>query len=534
MSVKQRILSSLQKLAKAFLIPASIIAASSLLIGLSAFFTNAQILEYLPFLNNVPVQYVAGLFNKAGSIVMSNLPLIYAISLAATMTDGDREYAGFAGALGFIAFITGMGVLITTFPNIKAMFPEPTIIEIYGIETINTGMVGGILVGTMTAALHRKVRHIKFPSAFSFFQGSRFTPFAAVVFFMFFGQLFPFAWVWLSKGVSALALVVQETGIFGPFIYSTVEKLLIPTGLHTVWNTVIRDTAVSGTFIFESGIIEGCRPAYFQSLVEGLPPGTSMVELVKFLRGGQIPMMMFALPAISLAIYKCADEDKRAKIKPLLIAGATTAFVANISEPLEFLFMFAAPLLYVIYAVINGLGYLFVYLLGSQVGGITSSFLGFILYGLMVPGSKWIIIVIVGIIQAAICYLLFRWWIVKFNVKTPGRGDDDSALAFAAEVGNIEMESTKSEGSNQKSSASNITLLIIEGLGGQDNIEEVESCMSRLRVVLKDESLVNEGKLNATGCMGIVRPGANRIQVIYGPKVINIKNDVRKELGIDN
>lgn len=527
MKLKQRILPFLQKLAKAFLIPASLIAASSLLMGLSSFFTNASVLEMMPFLDVLPVQYIAGLCNKAGSITMSNLPLIYAISLASTMSDGDKEYAAFAGAVGFLAFITGMSVLISTFPDVKEMFPGGTITTIYGIETVNTGMVGGIMVGVITASLHKRVRHIKFPTAFAFFQGSRFTPFAAILFFIFLGQLFPFVWIWLSKGVSSLALMVQSTGVFGPFFYSTVEKLLIPTGLHNIWNTVIRDTAVSGIYAFPSGIIEGCRPAYFQSLVEGIPTGTSMVDLVKFLRGGQIPMMMFSLPAIAFAMYKCADSDKRNKIKPLLIAGAATAFVANISEPLEFLFMFASPLLYGIYAIINGLGYLFVYLLGSQVGGITSSVLGFVLYGLMVPGSKWIVLIIVGAIQGLVCYFLFRWWIPRFNIKTPGRGDDDSALAFASEIGNVQLEEKV-----KKSNTSSLTSTIIQGLGGSGNIEDVDCCMSRLRVTVKDGSLIDEAILKLTEPMGIVRPDPLRIQVIYGPKVINIKNDVKAELGL--
>lgn len=520
MTIKKKVLPFLQKLAKAFLIPASLIAASSLLMGVSSFFTNTSILRMMPFLDALPIQYIAGLCNKAGSITMSNLPLIYAVSLASTMSDADKEYAAFAGAVGFLAFITGMGVLISTFPEVKEMFPGATITSIYGIETVNTGMIGGIMVGVITAYLHKKVRPLKFPTAFSFFQGSRFTPFASILFFIFLGQLFPFAWVWLSKGVNALAVMVQNTGIFGPFFYSTVEKLLIPTGLHNIWNTVIRDTAVSGIYTFPSGVIEGCRPAYFQSLVEGMPAGTSMVDLVRFLRGGQIPMMMFALPAIALAMYKVADPDKKEKIKPLLIAGAATAFVANISEPIEFLFMFASPLLYGIYAIINGLGYLFVYLLGSQVGGITSSVLGFVLYGLMVPGSNWIIIILVGIIQGFLCYFLFHWWILHFNVHTPGRGDDDAALAFASEIGNVKLE-TK---------ADNKTLMIIEGLGGANNIEDVDCCMSRLRVTVKDGNCIDEAKLKSTGPMGIVRPDPLRIQVIYGPKVIEIKNNIKKEL----
>ena len=529
MKLKERVLPGLQKLAKAFLVPAALIAAASLMMGVSSFITNPQITESLTFLKWFPLQYAAGLLNKAGSITMGNLPLIYAISLASTMTDGDKEYAGFAGALGFLSFLTSMGILINAFPAVKEMFPSQTITTIYGIETVNTGMVGGIMIGIITANLHRRVRHVKFPTAFAFFQGSRFTPFASTVLFMFLGQVFPFLWVWLSKGINALAATVQYTGIFGPFIYATVEKLLIPTGLHNIWNTVIRDTAVSGVYMFPSGVIEGCRPAYFQYLIEGLPEGASLVDMVKFLRGGQIPMMMFALPAIALAIYQTADPDKRAQIKPLLIAGAFTAFFSNISEPVEFLFLFSAPALYAVYAVLNGVSYMLLYVFGSQLGGITSSILGFVLYGLLRPESRWIITLLVGIGEGVVCYLLFKWWIVRFNVKTPGRGEDqEQALAFAAEINNMDMG--KKEKKAGAAPTDEKALDIIRCLGGRENITEVDSCMSRLRITLVDGSAVDEAGLKKTGCMGIVRPDDKHIQIVYGLKVGSIKNEVKKAL----
>ncbi|RGY94900.1 PTS transporter subunit EIIC [Clostridium sp. AM58-1XD] len=530
MGKNKGVILKLQKLAKAFLVPMALIAAASLVMGVSSFFTNQQILELLPFLNAAPVQYIAGLFNSAGSIVMNNLPLIYAITLAATLCDGDREYAAFAGVLGYLAFLTGMSILLTKVPGVREMYPEKTIVTTYGIETVNAGMVGGMLVGIMTAWIHSKIRHVKLPTAFAFFQGSRTVPFVNAIIFIFVGQFFPYLWVWLSKGIEALAEVVKNMGIFGPFVYATVEKLLIPTGLHQIWNTVIRDTAVSGTYAFASGVIEGCRPAYFQYLIEGLPQGASLVEMVKFLRGPQIPMMVFALPAIALAMYQSADKDKRSSVKPLLIAGAFTAFMSNISEPIEFLFLFTAPLLYVVYSALNGLSYLLLYLLKSQLGGTTSSILGFILYGPLRPESRWYLTLLVGIIEGIACYLLFRWAIVKFNIKTPGRGgDSDEAMAFAAEISNVQIGQT-SDVKDRNNPKILKAQMIIKGLGGKDNIIEVDNCMSRLRVRVEDMKLVDEGILQKTGCMGIVKLDSQSIQVIYGLTVGMIKETIIKQL----
>lgn len=527
------IMKSFQKIAKAFLIPASLIAAASLIMGISSFFTNELIIAQIPAFDNFWVQYIAGLVNKAGSIVMSNLPVIYAVTLASALCDGDREYAAFAGLMGYIAFMTGMNILLNTFPFVREMYPEKALTTVFGIETVNVGMFGGMMVGIVVAVLHSKLRHVKFPTIFSFFQGSRFIPFASTLLFILIGQVFPFIWVWFSKGINALAGGINGLGIFGPFVYATVEKLLIPTGLHSIWNAAIRDTAVSGIYTFASGtIIEGARPAYFQYLVEGMPEGAQLVDMVKFLRGGQIPMMMFALPAIALAIYHCADKDKRAMIKPLLIAGAFTAFFSNISEPIEFLFIFAAFPLYVIYSLLNGLSYLLLYAFGSEVGGITSSIIGFVLYGPMRPGSQWWWILIVGAIEGGVCYFLFRWWITKFNISTPGRGNDnEEALAFAAEVGGVSLNTKDSEADNPLKAKART---ILQGLGGAENIVELDSCMSRLRVELHDGTKANDALLKTTGCSGVIHPGQNTIQVVYGLKVGEIKKAVRKEMELEN
>lgn len=534
-SVSMRTLKFFQKISRAFLVPMAIIAASALMVGISSVLKNPTIVSWLPFLENTAFQYVVDLAGNVGSITMNYLPVIYAITLAFSLANEEKEFAAFAGFMGYLAFLTSMGIVIKTFPSVKEMYPEKGLQVVLGVETVNVGILGGILVGILTSVVHNRFRTIKFPMAFAFFQGVRFVPFMSACVMMLLGQVFPLIWAPISEAINSFATVVNRVGALGPFLYGSVEKLLIPTGLHQIWNTIIRDTQVSGIYTFASGaVIEGARPAFFQYAIEGLPEGAQLTEMVKFLRAGQMPFTIFVAPAIALAIYHCADPDKRKTIKPLVMTGAITAAVAGITEPLEFIFLFTAPLLFVIYALIGGLNWMILYLLGNTMGGVDANLMGLAIWGFLRPEANWWLTVMLGVIEAPIMYFFFKWWILKFDVKTPGRGGDyDDSLAFAAEIANIGTASG-SEQTAAPAATSDPKILkarmIIEGLGGRDNIVEVDSCMSRLRVEIKDESKINEEVLRRTGCAGIVRPDSQNIQIIYGTTAGLLKNAVNKEL----
>ena len=429
--------------------------------------------------------------------------------------------------MSLAAIIIAMGMLVDNFPNIAAMFPGNGLTTVLGISTVNAGMLGGILVGILTSVLHKKFHTVKFPMAFSFFQGVRFVPIISVFSFMILGNLFPFVWVFISRGINGLATILNQMGVFGLWLYGFVERLLIPTGLHQIWISVVRDTSVSGIFEFASGIVEGQRPAFMQYLAEGLPLNTTLREMVKFSYGPQIPMMLGALPAIGLAIYRCAAADKKKAVKPLILAGVTTAMIAGISEPLEFIFLFTAPVLYVIYAVLYGLSWVFMYLFGNQIG-YGSGIIEFVVFGLLRSDSRWWVCVFVTIGEFIANYAIFRWFILKFNVKTPGRGGDYDASLEALQEANDSEEGSSVDAATDPKTLKALT--IIKGLGGKDNIEEVDSCMSRLRVVLKDGSLVDKDMLNKTGCTAIRVIDDRNIQIIYGTTVGIIKESVRKQL----
>lgn len=516
-----------QRLSKAFLTPLSLIASASLLMGVASFFTSGDIIAAVPFLGNTMIQYIFKVLLQMGSVIVSNFAALYAVALPFALVDKDKEYAAFSGFVGYLSFLTGMGMLVDNFPGIAGMFPGNGLTTVLGISTVNTGMLGGILVGILTSVLHKKFRTVKFPMAFSFFQGVRFVPIISVFSFMILGNLFPFIWVFISRGIGGLAMVLSKMGVFGLWLYGFVERLLIPTGLHQIWISVVRDTSVSGVFEFASGVVEGQRPAFMQYLAEGLPLNTTLRELVKFSYGPQIPIMLGALVAIGLAIYKCADADKKKAVKPLILAGVTTAVIAGISEPLEFIFLFTAPILYVIYAILYGLSWVFMYIFGNQIG-YGSGIIEFVVFGLLRSDSRWWVCVFVTIGEFVANYAIFRWYIMKFDVKTPGRGGDyDASLEAMHDVDDSKVISDIDIATDPKTLKA---LTIIKGLGGKENIEEVDSCMSRLRVVLKDGSLVDKEILNKTGCTAIRIIDNQNLQIIYGTTVGIIKDSVRKQL----
>lgn len=517
-----------QRLSSAFLMPIAVLCVASLLMGIASIFLWHETLrEMFPILTHPVVQYIANLMNTMGGTITNNLPIIYCVSIGYAMANEEKGVAAFGALVGYLAFITGMALVLTVNPAIQDGLPTGAAGTVLGQETVNTGILGGIVVGLISAELHNRFYQVKLPMAISFFGGVRFVPIATLIFFVLFGQVVPFIWAPISQGINFLAKGVAGAGIFGPFLYELGERLLIPTGMHQIWNTVIRDTAVSGSFVFPEpyGRVEGARAIWNAFMATGkIPKGTNLAEMAKFLRGGQIPHMVFAMPAVAYAMYRCADDDKKKLVKPLLFTGACTAIIAGISEPLEFAFLFASPPLYLIYSVFCGLAQMIPYIFKSTLGGTEGSIVGLIIFGFLRSDATWWINVIVGIVLAIVMYITFRWFIIRFDVKTPGRGGDyDKQMKYAGASG-TEKELNVSDPEKLKAQ------LIIRGLGGAANILDVQNCMTRLRVEMKDGSLVDEALLKDTGCLGIVKGDDTHIQIVYGTSVVMIKNAVSHEL----
>ncbi len=522
---KKKTVAYFQRMSKAFLMPIALLSIASIMMGIaSVFLWHEQLRTMFPILTNPVIQYLANLLNTCAEVVMNNLPILYCVSIAFGMVDEDREYCAFGALVGYLSFLLSMGFLLRVNPGIKESMPAGTVTSILGIETVNTGILGAIVVGLLSALIHNKVHKIKLPMALSFYGGVRFVSIATSLFFAVFGQLVPFIWTPISNAINSVAYAVANTGVFGPFFYQFGERILIPTGMHQIWNTVIRDTAVSGVYEFGGtiGTIEGARAGFAAYMSTGImPEGTNLVDMVKFLRGGQIPMTVFALPAIAYAMYKCVDKDKQSNVKALLLTAACTSIIAGITEPLEFSFLFAAPVLYVIYSVFCGLAYMIIYVFGSTLGGTEGNILGLTIFGFLRSDANWWITVIVGIVFAVVLFFVFKWYILKYDVKTPGRGGDYDETANLLD-GIIDLNTNDPK--VMKAQA------IIMGLGGAANIVTVDNCMSRLRVGVSDMSLVDDQLLKSTGCLGIVKPDDVNIQIIYGTTVGMIREAVNKEL----
>ena len=524
--MKKEAIQFFQLLSRSFITPIALLSFASLLLGVASLFLwHEPLRQMLPFLNSAPCQYMARLMNTVGAVIMDNLALLFAVSLGYTLAKEEKEYAALGALCGYLALLMGMQALITNAPAVNALFPEKALTTTLGINTVNTGVVGGIISGLLSAAIHNRVYQIKFPVALAFFGGVRFVPLANVMFFVLFGQCFPFIWLGMSNVINTAAAGVAQSGMWGPFIYGFGERLLLPTGLHQIWNTVIRDTLVSGVAIFPDGhTIEGARAIFADYLkTNTLPQNMPLPEIVKFLRGGQIPITLFTLPAMALAMYHTARPEKRAQIKPLLLTGAFTSMIAGVTEPLEFTFLFVSPLWYVIYSVLNGLSWMICYMFNSQLGGTEANIIGLVLYGFLRPESRFWINMVTGVALSIFGYLFFRFWIIKFDLKTPGRGGDYEKTIDLLGI-NPEKNSESHDPLKLKARA------IIKALGNRDNIQSVDCCYSRLRVSVKEMARVDEALFTATGALGVVKVDDTNIQIIYGPSVDTLRHAVKKQL----
>lgn len=323
------------------------------------------------------------------------------------------------------------------------------------------------------------------------------------------GLVMPLIWEPISVGINGLGGLIHQAGLFGVFIFGTLERLLIPTGLHHVLNSLFRTTPLGGVY---QGV-EGCLNIFLQ-FVDKVPL-SDLQPFTQFLGQGKMPFMMFGLPAAALAIYRTAPQSKKARVKALMIAGVAASFVSGITEPLEFAFMFVAPVLFLFHSVMGGLSFMLMSALGVTIGNTGGGVIDFFIWGVFQPGSNWFWVPAVGIVYAGIYYAVFSWYLRRKRLSIDVADEDDTpaSVSGAPDVAAQQLAAT-----------------IIEALGGRENIQVVNNCISRLRVDVLDMTLVDEAALKKTGSLGIVKPSETHIQVIYGPKVEKIADDVRAVL----
>lgn len=502
MSKKNKIMEFFSALGRSLLMPIAALAACGIVLGLTSALMKAQVLEAAPFLQQTYVYFVISTLNKVANVVFTLIPVLFAISIAFGLAKEEKEIAAFAGFIGYYTFLVASSCLINAgFMDFSAL----KISNILGVETLDMGAVAGIIIGLVTAKVHNRYHKVTFPVAVSFYGGKRFVAIAVIMVSAVIGLIAPIVWSPVSMAINGLGGVISAAGLAGVFGYGFLERLLIPTGLHHVLNGIFRTTAIGG--VYEG--VEGCLNVFLQFIdkvdISELAPFTV------FLGQGKMPMMMFGLPGAALAIYRTAPEEKKQKVKALMIAGVAASVVSGITEPLEFAFMFVAPQLFVFHAIMGGLSFASMAALDVIIGNTGGGLIDFFIWGVFQPGSHWYWVIVMGIPFAIIYYNVFKWYLSKKNISIEVADEEEEAPASVSLEGQQMAQASR----------------IIEGLSGSANIKEAGNCLTRLRVDLEDPALVREDILKKTGAMGFVRPSETHIQVVYGPKVEAIAANVR-------
>ena len=524
--MKDKIFGVLQRVGRSFMLPIAILPVAGLLLGLGSSFTNETMLKTYGLWN---VMGPGTLFNAifqvmsdAGNIVFANLPIIFAMGVAIGMAKKEKEVAALSAAIAFFIMHASIGAMITINGGAEKMLEGATA-DVVGITSLQMGVFGGIIVGLGVAALHNKFYKIQLPQVLSFFGGTRFVPIICSLVYTLVGILMFFIWPVIQSGIYSVGDLVLNSGYAGTWVYGFMERLLIPFGLHHVFYLPFWQTGVGGTMEVGGQLIEGAQNIFFAQLAD--PTVTEFsVSATRFM-SGKFPLMIFGLPGAALAMYKTAKPEKKKEVEGLLLSAALTSMITGITEPLEFTFLFVAPLLYGIHCVFAGLAYMLMHVFKVGVGmTFSGGLIDMFLFGIMQGNAKtnWIWIVIVGVVYFIVYYLLFSFLINKLDLKTPGRDDSDEVKLYRRSY--VEAKKKGEAKADNVNSSDELSEMICKGLGGKKNISDVDCCATRLRCTVYKAELVNDSLLKNTGASGVVHKG-NGVQIIYGPRVTVIKSN---------
>jgi glucose PTS system EIICBA or EIICB component len=494
----------LQKVGKALMLPVAILPAAGILLAIGNALQNPTLLDIAPFLNNNGIEMVASVMENAGSIIFGNLALLFAVGVAIGLAGGEGV-AGLAAIIGFLIMNVTMGtVLGIDVKDLTEAHKEYT--SVLGIPTLSTGVFGGIIVGVIAAYMYNRFFEIELPSYLGFFAGKRFVPIVTAASAVILGLLMILIWPPIQNGLNAFSENMLGANLtLSAFIFGVIERSLIPFGLHHIfyspfWFEFGRYTTDAGQ------VVKGDQAIFMAQIkdnVQNLTAGTFMT--------GKFPFMMFGLPAAALAIYHEARPERKKIVGGLMASAALTSFLTGITEPLEFSFLFVAPVLFGIHAIFAGLSFMTMQLLNVKIGmTFSGGLIDYILFGLINPQTNAWRVIPVGIVFALIYYFGFRFAIRKFNLKTPGREvetEDEEETTGTAQTGSLAGD-------------------ILTAMGGQENIAHLDACITRLRVSVNDVKEVDKDRLKKLGAAGVLEVG-NNIQAIFGPRSETIKGQMK-------
>ncbi|PLR82285.1 glucose-specific PTS transporter subunit IIBC [Bacillus sp. V33-4] len=490
----------LQKVGKALMLPVALLPAAGLLLAFGNALQNPVLLELAPFLENGAVEMVASVMEAAGNIVFANLPLLFAVGVAIGLAGGEGV-AGLAAIIGYLIMNVTMGTVL----GIEAADLEGSLeyAAVLGIPTLQSGVFGGIIVGILAAYMYNRFYEIELPSYLGFFAGKRFVPIVTAASAVLLGLLMMLIWPPIQNGLNTFSQNMVHAYLpLSAFVFGVIERALIPFGLHHIfyspfWYEFGQYTNAAGE------IVRGDQRIFMEQIqdrVQDLTAGTFMT--------GKYPFMMFGLPAAALAIYKEARPERKTVVGGLMASAALTAFLTGITEPIEFSFLFVAPLLFAIHTIFAGLSFMTMHLLDVKIGmTFSGGLIDYILFGLINPQTNAWLVIPVGLVFSVIYYFGFRFAIRKFNLMTPGREEVEEEEMTTAHAGDL---------------ASNI----LDAMGGKENIAHLDACITRLRVSVNDIKNVDKDRLKKLGAAGVLEVGDN-IQAIFGPRSETIKGQMK-------
>lgn len=501
----------LQRIGKALMLPVAILPAAGILLAFGNAMHNEQLVKIAPWLKMDVFVMISSVMEAAGQIIFDNLPLLFAVGTALGLAGGDGV-AALAALVGYLIMNATMGqIMHITIDDIYSYADGakelsqadklPAYALILGIPTLQTGVFGGIIMGALAAWCYNKYYNITLPPFLGFFAGKRFVPIVTSLVAIVTGIALCFVWPPIQEGLNSLSnFLLNKNLTLTTFIFGIIERSLIPFGLHHIFYA---------PFWFEFGhytnhageLVRGDQRIWMAQLKDGVPFTAGAFTT------GKYPFMMFGLPAAALAIYKNARPERKKVVGGLMLSAALTSFLTGITEPLEFSFLFVAPLLYVIHVFLAGSSFLIMHLLDVKIGmTFSGGFIDYVLYGLLNWDRTHALLVIpVGLVYAVVYYFLFSFAIKKFNLKTPGREDEEQEI--------------------RNSSVARLPFDVLDAMGGKENIKHLDACITRLRVEVNDKSKVDVQGLKALGASGVLEVG-NNMQAIFGPKSDQIKHDM--------
>ena len=522
--MKDKLMDAMQRFSKAMFIPVLILPIAGILIAVGNLFTNTRLQAVMPFLDNPFTSGFGSLLSGSLTAILTNLGIIFCVGLAVGLADKKKSEAGFISLLAFLVFINAMN----RFMGIRGMLVEGSLsgtgqAMVLGVQVLDMGVFLGLMLGVVVAFVHNRFCETEFNNAFQIYGGTRFVFIVLIPVMVIMAVILTFVWPFVQSGINALGSFIQKSGNFGLFTYGTLERLLIPTGLHHLVYTPFLYTSLGGQ------LLEGARNIYYAEIAD---------EAVRLLSPSVIwdargISKMFGLLGACLAMYHTARKENKDKIKAVLVTAAVTSFVAGVTEPIEFSFLFVAPVLFAVHAVLAGSSFVALNLIGCRAIG-PNGFIDFLLYNVPLGFAKtrWPLFIVVGLVYFALYYVIFRFLIVKFNLKTLGRESEGMEMKLHSKAEYKERAAGNTSAGSKTSDEKVDAALIVGALGGKENILKVTNCYTRLRTELENTDLVDEDILKGqTGAAAVIKKGKN-VQVVYGLKVTAVRKAVDQELGV--